>query len=115
MLSLRIAQIRNRNGIKQAKLAEYLKISTQTYSSYETGRSQMSYEMLCLLADYYNVSTDYLLGRLESNISNLSDDERTMIEQYRALDEHTKGSIKNSLAFEYSRAPKSGNIKKSAM
>ena len=112
MLSLRISEIRNKNNLSQADLAKYLKISQQTYSSYETGRRQMSYETLCLLADYHKVSTDYLLGRQETSTSNLNEDERTVIEQYRALDEHTKGSIKNSLAFEYSRTHKAKARKK---
>ncbi|MCL1820468.1 MAG: helix-turn-helix domain-containing protein [Oscillospiraceae bacterium] len=115
MLSLKIAEIRGKRKCKQADIAEFLNISQQAYSAYETGKHQMNYETLSLLADYFDVTTDYLLGRHESIPSFLSDDERTMIEQYRALDEHTRGSIKNSLAFEYSRTPKSGNTKKSAM
>ena len=115
MLSLRITEIRNARKLTQADLAQYLRITQQTYSAYETNRRQMSYETLCMLADFYEVSTDYLLGRQEAMPSFLSEEERGIIEQYRALDERTKDGIKNTIAFEYSRAPKSEASGKSAI
>ena len=114
MLSLRIAEIRTAKNLTQSDLAQYLKITQQTYSAYETNKRQMNYETLCLLADFFEVSTDYLLGRQDSIPSFLNDEERIIIEQYRALDERTKDGIKNSLAFEYSRIFKMDNVKKSA-
>lgn len=112
MLSLRLSELRNNKGLSQAQLAEYLRITHQAYSLYETNKRQMNYETLCLLADFYEVSTDYLLGRQDAIPSFLSEEERIIIEQYRALDERTKDGIKNSLSFEYSRTPKSENGKK---
>ena len=106
MLSLRIAEIRNAKNLTQADLAQYLKITQQTYSAYETNKRQMNYETLCLLADFFEVSTDYLLGRQDSIPSFLSEEERRIIDQYRALNKYSKDSIKNNLAFEYSRSPK---------
>ena len=66
----------------------------------------MNFETLCLLADFYEVSTDYLLGRQDSVPSFLSEEERAMISQYKALDERAKDTIKTLLAFEYSRVVK---------
>jgi transcriptional regulator with XRE-family HTH domain len=82
---------------------------------YETGKRQMNYETLCLLADFFEVSTDYLLGRQDAIPSFLDEEERSIIAQYRALGEHSKDAVKNSLAFEYSRSPKTENTRKSAM
>ena len=106
MISFRISEIRQKKGLTQAYMAEQLKITQQTYSSYETGKRQMNFETLCMLADFYEVSTDYLLGRQDAMPSFLSEEERDIIEQYRGLDDFIKDSIKNSLAFEHSRSPK---------
>lgn len=114
MLSLRIAEIRNAKKLTQADLARHLKITQQTYSAYETNKRQMNYETLCLLADFFEVSTDYLLGRQDAMPSFLNAEERTIIERYRALDEHAKDGIQNSLAFEYARASEKEGVKKQA-
>jgi len=49
----------------QAQMAEVLGCSQQTYSRYENGKGQMTYEALSQLADYFGTSVDYLLGRTE--------------------------------------------------
>ena len=115
MIVSRIGEIRQQKGLTQVDIAKHLQITQQTYSSYETGKRQMNFETLCLLADFYDVSTDYLLGRQDAVPSFLSEEERSMIAQYRALGEHAKGTIRNSLAFEYSRTPKAKDTKKSAV
>lgn len=51
---------------KQSEIADYLDISVQSYSAYENGR-EPNYDNLIKLSEYFNVSTDYLLG-----ISNLT-------------------------------------------
>ncbi len=49
----------------QVEMAEYLKISQPSYIRYENGSAEPSYENLVKLADLFDVSTDYLLGRTE--------------------------------------------------
>jgi transcriptional regulator with XRE-family HTH domain len=115
MLNLRLAELRNKKGISQSELAADLKLSRQAYSLYEINKRQMNYETLCLLADYHEVSTDYLLGRQEAIPSFLNEEEREIIKQYQALEDCAKDAIKNSLSFEYSRASKTEGVKKSAM
>ncbi|MDR0272912.1 MAG: hypothetical protein LBI27_06310 [Clostridiales bacterium] len=63
----------------------------------------MNYETLCLVADFFDVSTDYLLGRQESIPSFLSEDERMVVDEYRQLSEHAKDNVRNTLSFERSR------------
>ena len=65
-----------------------------------------------MLADFFDVSTDYLLGRQDLLPSFLNDEERNIIEQYRALDKRAKDGIKNSLNFEYLRLQKVKGNKK---
>ena len=55
--------IREDRDIKQKDIAAYLNVSQNTYSQYETGVISITAEVLINLADYYNVSIDYLLDR----------------------------------------------------
>ena len=55
--------IREDKDIKQKDIAAYLNVSQNTYSQYETGIISLTAEVLIKLADYYNVSIDYLLDR----------------------------------------------------
>lgn len=55
--------IREDNDLKQKDIAKYLNVSQNTYSQYETGIISLTAEVLIKLADYYNVSIDYLLDR----------------------------------------------------
>ena len=47
----------------QTEIAEYLNIKQTTYSKYELGKIIVPIEMLIKIADYYDVSLDYLVGR----------------------------------------------------
>ena len=58
--------IREDTDTKQKTIAAYLGVSQNTYSQYENGIIAMSPEMLVKAADYFNVSTDYLLGRTQN-------------------------------------------------
>lgn len=58
-----IRSIRIDRGYTQKQIAEYLGISQNTYSQYEVGILNYPVDAIVLLADFYNVSTDYLLGR----------------------------------------------------
>ena len=49
--------------LKQAALADYLQIHQTTYSDYELGKLNVPINVLHALADYYDTSIDYLLGR----------------------------------------------------
>ena len=55
--------IREDKDIKQKDIAAYLNVSQNTYSQYETGIISLTADILIKLAEYYNVSIDYLLDR----------------------------------------------------
>ncbi|MDR0293064.1 MAG: helix-turn-helix domain-containing protein [Oscillospiraceae bacterium] len=103
MMHQRIRALREQRDLLQTEVSKYLNVTREAYSMYETGKRQMNYETLCLLADFFEVSTDYLLGRVEAVPSYLSGEERFLIEQYRALDRRGKDTIKAALAFEKSQ------------
>lgn len=62
---MRLKEIRKKRGITQLKLAMDLNISQNTISRYETGEREADYATLIRLADYFNVSLDYLLERTD--------------------------------------------------
>lgn len=59
---MRIRDLREDNDITQKEIADYLYIKQNTYSQYETGKRQLSIDILIALAKYYKTSTDYILG-----------------------------------------------------
>ncbi len=62
MYPKRIQDLREDRDLKQETIANHLETSQQQYSRYETG-TEMPYKKLIKLADYYQVSIDYLLER----------------------------------------------------
>ena len=65
-LASRLKELRKAKKISQARLAEELGFSTSFFGELEMGRTSVSTDTLVLLADYFGVSTDYLLGRTNS-------------------------------------------------
>ena len=63
MYQNRFRDLREDKDLKQKDLVELLQIHQTTYSDYELGKLNVPVEVLHTLADFYNVSTDYLLGR----------------------------------------------------
>lgn len=60
---LKIKELRTEKGIDQQTLARALKIGKGSISNWEVGRTEPSIDYILSLADYFEVSTDYLLGR----------------------------------------------------
>lgn len=58
-----IRNLREDSDKIQAELAEYLHVKQTTYSKYELGKINVPVDVFIKLADYYDVSVDYLLGR----------------------------------------------------
>ena len=63
----RIQDLRIDADMSQRELSEILHISQRSYSHYETGSRNIPIEMLIRLANYYEISLDYLVGRTEKN------------------------------------------------
>ncbi|MDU4787688.1 MAG: helix-turn-helix transcriptional regulator [Clostridium sp.] len=55
--------LRTEKGLRQEDIAKLLNVSRQAYSYWETGERNPDVEVLIALADYYNVTIDYLVGR----------------------------------------------------
>ena len=61
----RLRSLREDHDFTQVVVAEYLNVQQNTYSQYESGKRQIPIEALIKLADLYETSTDYILGRTE--------------------------------------------------
>lgn len=66
ILAKRLKKLRSTSGLSQREFARLFNMSPSTLAMYETGRREPDYNILSKLADYYNVSTDYLLGRTDN-------------------------------------------------
>lgn len=71
-----IRGLREDNDLNQSQIANIISSTQQQYSKYELGISEMPAQSIVKLADYYNVSTDYLLGKIDS--SNIITDKLTL-------------------------------------
>lgn len=67
-LSENLKRLRFQRGNTQKELAIYLHLSNSTISNYENGVNEPCYHTLSLLADFYGVSIDYLVGRQYAEI-----------------------------------------------
>ena len=66
----RIQDLRPDADMSQKQLSEILHISQRSYSHYETGSRNIPVEMLIRLANYYDISVDYLVGRTDKKEMN---------------------------------------------
>lgn len=98
-----LRKIREERNINQLKVAMDLSISQEAVSKYETGVAFPSRTVLLKLADYFNCSVDYLLGRTDNpkiNKDNISAADRKMdnlIFRYSKLSEKSKNRLEGCL------------------
>lgn len=102
MLAERLKELRLAQNLTQSAVANLLNITREAYSMYETGKRQLSYDSLCLLSDYYHVSTDYILGRSESKelYSPLTKEEAQLLQAYRQADKRGRDLISAAAKYE---------------
>ena len=67
----RLEELRKNRGYSQEQLANLLKMTQQRISSYEKGKREPDLETLKQIADFFGVTTDYLLGK-ETELDNIS-------------------------------------------
>jgi transcriptional regulator with XRE-family HTH domain len=66
----RLKDLRIDNDLTQKELADVFGISQQTLSDYEKGKYDLPNDLLIKYADYFKVSTDYILGRTDTKAIN---------------------------------------------
>ncbi len=73
-----LQELREDRNISRKELAAFLNISVSTLGMYEQGRREPNIDMLIKLADYFNVSLDFLVGRSANN-----EERKNMLEALR--------------------------------
>lgn len=85
-----LKKARESRGITQVRLSIELELAQETISGYEIGRIYPSLPVLIKIANYLNVSIDYLLGRIENDTpfkNDITDIENQLLFNFRDLDE----------------------------
>lgn len=85
-----LKELRKEKGLNQIQLAKFIGVSVQAYQKYEYGTAEPTFDSVCKLADFYNVTADYLLGReaapnpfADLNLS--EEDEANVVAKYMSL------------------------------
>lgn len=61
----RLKDMRTENGITRLQLAENLQVSVRLIAYWENGQRECSFDMLIKIANYFDTSTDFLLGKVD--------------------------------------------------
>lgn len=61
----RIRDLREDADLTQKQVGEAINVPQRTFAYYESGQRMVPPQVLCALADFYNVSVDYILGRVD--------------------------------------------------
>ena len=69
-MGFRIRDLREDADLTQAQVGKAINVPPRTYAYYESGQRMIPPQVLCALADFYQVSVDYLLGRTDKKQSN---------------------------------------------
>lgn len=117
-----LKELRVKGGYAQADIAKYLNVTQQAYSRYERGESELGYAALVDLADFYKVTIDYLLGRVDdlgmvsfqSGEAALSAEERELLRRFRSLSERSRKVVADMVAAMAGESGAAGSAEKRA-
>lgn len=105
----RILNLVEQQGISKNKLLTDLKLSKNSFVNWEERNTIPGGDTLLKIADYFNCSVDYLLGRdWGSNISGLSNTEKEIIDKFRSLSDEGRDYILKTLdiaSYKYNKMP----------
>ena len=89
-LNKKIEQQRKKLRLSRREISEELKIKEATYCNWEQSKSKPSYDQLIMLADYFSITTDELLGRKIWHTNTPKKDGGYLVE-FKKVDPYTKG------------------------
>lgn len=119
----RIAELRRAKGLNMSDAAKMLGMPYTTYVNYEKGLREPTSEILIQLADFYDTTIDYMIGRPGASAKNAchsiveksaafqaTAEEKQIILKYRQLDERGRSAVVNTLEHEYSTRTEKNTI-----
>ncbi len=95
----RLTVLRKQKHMTQAQMAELLGVTRSAYTCYETGATFPTVKGLCVLADLFDTSVDYLLGRKEDpepyhfGEPGYAEAAMNLMESYRQMDDHRRAAM----------------------
>lgn len=100
MLGERLIKLRKSRKLTQQQIADKLHLSRGTYAQYEIDRRVPEYATLEKMADFFEVSIDYLVGReIKEENTKLSEIDRRILEGVQSLPEEKKEEVMNFIDF----------------
>lgn len=104
----RLAELRKQNKLSIEEMADLIKLSKHAYKSYELGEREPKLHSIVKFADYFGVSTDYIINHTDYKYSikqkdmniinmNLCEKELKLIQNYRLLNPEIQRFIANSI------------------
>ena len=97
MFYQRLRDLKEDMDLKQSNIAKIISVSENQYGRYERGENDIPLEKALVLADFYNVSIDYIAGRTNDkkgfNKSDLPPSEVDLLKKFRNLSEKQRGII----------------------
>ena len=94
--------LRQTAGVSQPKIADVVMVSQQSINKYENHNVEPDIETLIKIADFFDVSVDYLVGRNdikevagELNLSDLSEQDRVLVKKFGMLTDKQKECVMN--------------------
>lgn len=110
---MRIKELRESKKINMKEAARLLDMPYTTYVNYEKGKREPTSEVLIQLADFFETTVDFLVGRnygrsyvvYESSSAPLSKEDQDLLFKYHSLDERGKSAVLNVLNHEYDSLP----------
>lgn len=108
---LRIKQLRESKGLNMKETAQMLNMPYTTYVNYEKGLREPTSEILIDIADFFETSVDFLVGRVDGkgfiyhNASTVSPEDEDILFKYHCLDNRGKSAVMNVLNYEYESLP----------
>lgn len=108
--------LRKAQHLTQEEVAKNINVARSTYTYYEREEREMNFDTLVKLADFYNVSVDYMLGRtinpdFMSSQPTYSPEEIDIIKKYRTLNEIRQEAVRDLIDTSYARIKTQKNTK----
>lgn len=97
---IRLKELRIQKKLNMRQVAHKLNIAYTTYFNYEKEKREPNSEMLILLADFFDVTVDYLIGRSETQTAHLvtNAEQEQLLADYNKLNTHGKKKILDYLS-----------------
>ena len=93
---IKLLELRNEKNLSQRAVAERFFVSQATFNNWENGKTQPSITQLIALANFFDVTVDYLIGasdERENEYYSLSAKERTFLNSFRNADEKKQDAM----------------------